>query len=91
LDIKAYLGAQKEQISRRTRQVKDFSVFDFSYIPEEPVMRDECKTLIDEMLHFDVSGIPNHQAIVGSRGSGKTLMVKYLQHVIPESTGLNVT
>lgn len=90
MDIKAYLQTQKEQIGQQSQQVKDYSVFDFNYIPEQPVMREECKVLIDEMLRFDISGIANHQAIIGSRGSGKTLMVKYLQRVIPEHTGLDV-
>ncbi|MBN2561390.1 MAG: orc1/cdc6 family replication initiation protein [Phycisphaerae bacterium] len=70
--------------------MKDFSVFDFHNIPDEPVMREEVTTLIDELLRFDLSGIPTHLAIIGSRGSGKTLMVKYLQRVIPESVDLEI-
>ena len=46
--------------------------------------------LIDDMLQFEVSGIPTHYAIIGSRGSGKTLTLKYLQRVIPEQTELEV-
>jgi len=42
------------------------------------------------MLRFDLSGIANHHAIVGSRGSGKTLMVKYLQQVMRQHTKLDV-
>jgi len=42
------------------------------------------------MLRFDISGIANHHAIVGSRGSGKTLMVKYLQQVMVRHADLDV-
>jgi len=91
MDIAAYLQEQKAQIGRESEQVKDFSVFDFNYIPEQPVMRDESKDLIQEMLRFDVSGVANHLAIIGSRGSGKTLLLKYLQKIIQNQTHLAVT
>jgi len=65
-------------------------VFDFSHIPQKPVLREECKVLADEMLRFDLSGIANHHVIVGSRGSGKTLMVKYLQRVMCRHTKLDI-
>ncbi|MCY2928872.1 MAG: AAA family ATPase [Planctomycetota bacterium] len=88
MDIAAYLRQQKEQIGHESRQVKDFSVFDFNYIPPQPVVRMECKELIDEMLRFEVSGIASHYAVIGSRGSGKTLMLKYLQRIMPGQTCL---
>jgi cell division control protein 6 len=53
-------------------------------------MREECKELIKEMLQFEISGVPNHQAVIGSRGSGKTLMLKYLQRIIPQQTSLEM-
>ena len=90
MDIAAYLEQQKRHIGREARSVRDFSVFDFDYIPQQPLMREEIKLLIDDMLRFEISGIPTHYAIVGSRGSGKTLTLKYLQRVIPGQTKLSV-
>ena len=90
MDIATYLQQQKDELGKETRRARDFSVFDFNYIPEQPVMREECKELIDEMLRFELTGLANHQAVVGSRGSGKTLMVKYLQQVMPGQTGLDI-
>ena len=90
MDIAAYLKQQKQHIGREARFVRDFSVFDFDYIPQQPLMRDECKLLIDDMLRFDISGIPTHYTIIGSRGSGKTLTLKYLQRVIPDQTNLSI-
>lgn len=53
-------------------------------------MRTECRGLINELLRFELSGVPNHQAVIGSRGSGKTLMVRYLQRVIPQHNGIEI-
>jgi len=89
MDIASYLQKQKAELGKQTKKVRDFSVFDFSYIPEQPVIRDECRELINEFLRFDLSGIGTHMAIVGSRGSGKTLMLKHLQQVVPKQTDLD--
>ena len=78
MDIATYLEQQKAELGKQTKQVRDFSVFDFSYIPEQPVVRDECKELIDEMLRFDLSSIGTHMAVIGSRGSGKTLRTQII-------------
>ena len=78
MDVRAYLRGRKEQLEEETGAVKDFSVFDFSYIPEHPLMRAEGKILIDALLRYDHTGIPKNLALFGSRGSGKTLMVRYL-------------
>ena len=90
MDVAIYLAKQRARLSERSGRVKDYAVFDFHYVPEQPLMRTECKQLIDEMLHFDLSGIPDHQAIIGSRGSGKTLAMKYLQRVLPGHTKLEL-
>ena len=85
-----FLHQERDKNSRRSSQIKDFSVFDFNYIPDEPIMRQECKHLIREMLQFEMSGIPTHQAVIGAKGSGKTLMLKYLQRIMNAETELNV-
>jgi len=90
LDIDAYLRNQKERMGKETEQVADPSIFDFNYIPDQPLMRDECKPLVDAMLRFDLTGIPTHLAVIGSRGSGKTLTLKFLQRIVPQQTGLSV-
>jgi archaeal cell division control protein 6 len=90
MDIAEYLRQQKEQLGRHTQVVKDFAVFDFDHIPDQPLMREEAKQLIDDLLRFEISGIPTHYAVIGSRGSGKTLTVKYLQRVIPSQADLSI-
>jgi archaeal cell division control protein 6 len=90
MDIAAYLRQQKEHLVAETRQVRDFSVFDFDHIPDQPLMRDEAKQLINDLLRFEISGIPTHYAIIGSRGSGKTLTLKYLQQTVPAQVPLEI-
>lgn len=90
MDIEDYLRRQRDQFAHGARHVQDFSVFDFNYVPDEPLMREECTRLIDALLRFDITGIPTHQVVIGSRGSGKTLTLKFLQRVIPTHTGLKI-
>jgi cell division control protein 6 len=90
MDIAAYLRQQKEHLGQQAKTVKDFSVFDFDYIPDQPLLRDEAKLLIDELLRFDITGIPTHYVVIGSRGCGKTLTFRYLQRVIPTHTNLQI-
>ena len=90
MDIASYLARQREQLDQESRLVKDFSVFDFHYIPDEPMMREESKTIIDELLRFDLSSVATHLAVIGSRGSGKTLTVRYLQRTVPQHTDLEI-
>ena len=74
-----FICGEKKTLTNNSEKIKDFSVFDFNYIPDEPFMREESKQLIREMLRFEMSGIATHQAVIGSKGSGKTLTLKYLQ------------
>ena len=89
MDISTYMDKQKQLVGDASKKIKDLSVFDFNYIPDQPVMREEAKALIDEMVQFEVTGLPDHHAVIGSRGSGKTLMLKYLQRVVPQHADLD--
>lgn len=90
MDISVYLQRQKNIVAQQTKAVKDFKVFDYNYIPDQPFIRSECKEIIDAMLRFDISGIATNYAIIGSRGSGKTLTMKYLSRIIPNQTGIDM-
>ena len=90
MEARPFVCKQREKENSSSRQVKDFTVFDFNYIPPEPPLREESKHLITEMLRFEMSSIATHQAVIGSKGSGKTLTLKHLQQVMNEETDLNV-
>jgi len=85
-----FIYQERKQNCTKSNRVKDFTVFDFNYIPEEPVLREESKHLIKEMLRFEMTGIPTHQVVLGSKGSGKTLTLKYLQKIMNAETDLEV-
>lgn len=90
MNIVSFLQQEKDRNARIRCLVKDFSVFDFSYIPNEPIMREESKYLIKELTRFEISGIPTHLAVIGAKGSGKTLTLKYLQGLLNSEGRLNV-
>jgi len=84
MEIQEYLNRRAEHLARHTRQIRDFRVFDFNYIPQKPLMREEVKPLIDGLLRYATTGIANHLLIFGSRGSGKTLMVSYVSQLLSD-------
>lgn len=90
MDVADYLRRQKEHLVEQAKLVRDFGVFEFDYIPDQPLMREEATRLMDEMLRFEISGIPTHHVLIGSRGSGKTLSVKFLQRIVTTHTDLVV-
>ena len=89
MDILEYLQHKEKRFEKRASRLRDLGVFDFNYVPERPVMRDELKPVIDALLRYEKTGIANHLLIVGSRGCGKTLSVLHLQRLF-ERRGLNV-
>jgi len=90
MNICDYYKKKKDSAGLKSCLVKDFSIFDFNHIPAQPLMREECRHLIDEMLRFEMSSIPTHQAVIGSKGSGKTLTLRYLQKLLTDETDLKV-
>jgi predicted AAA+ superfamily ATPase len=84
MKITDYLTRQARTLEETSRRIKDFRVFDFNHIPDEPLMREEAKPIIDAYLRYLKTGIANHLFIFGSRGSGKTLMIKYIQRLLSQ-------
>jgi archaeal cell division control protein 6 len=78
MEIEEYLHEKAKRLEKASRFIKDYRVFDFNYIPPQPLMREEVKPVADAILRYHRTGIPNNLLIVGSRGSGKTLLVRYL-------------
>lgn len=88
MDIQEYVARRENELSRSTGSIRDFKIFDFNYIPAKPLMREAVKPIADALLRYQKTGIANHLLVFGSRGSGKTLMVKYLTQLLGKS-GLN--
>jgi len=89
MDIAKYLSEKQKSLDRHADRILDFRVFDFNYIPQKPLMREEVKPLIDAILRYQKTGIANHTLILGSRGSGKSVLARYLMQVIGRPGPIN--
>jgi len=90
VDIDAYLERRIATLESTTEAVKDFRVFDFSYVPETPLLREEAKGIIDALLKYGKTGIPQNVVMFGSRGCGKTLLLRYLQRLMKDRLQLEI-
>lgn len=90
MKITDYLELQSRTLDESSRRIKNFRVFDFNHIPDEPLMRQEAKPIIDAYLRYLKTGIANHLFVFGSRGSGKTLMIKYIQRQLSKPGGADI-
>lgn len=84
MDIEQYLAATQSSLDKSKNRIQDFSVFDFNYIPEKPLMRQEVKPIIDALLRYQQTGIANNVLILGSRGCGKSVLAKYLMKLLSQ-------
>ena len=84
MEITDFVARQARLLDENSRRIRDFRVFDFNYIPERPVMRTEVKPIVSACLRYLKTGIANHLFIFGSRGSGKTLTIRYIQRLLAE-------
>jgi len=89
MDIDEYLHDKQQNLKKSTDRICDFQVFDFNYIPEKLLMRKEVKPIIDALLRYQQTGIANNALILGARGSGKSVMLKYLMKLMSKQQQLN--
>ena len=78
MDLREYIQQKSKKLETGSLYIRDYRVFDFNYIPQKPLMRDEIRPIADAILRYMTTGIPNHLLIIGSRGCGKTVLVKSL-------------
>jgi len=90
VDVEEYLKRRSASLERETKQIKDFRVFDFSFVPAKLLVRDEAKHLIDAMLKYARTSIPQNLVLLGSRGCGKTLLLRHLQRVLSAKLDIQV-
>ena len=90
MDIESYLTRRMAAMEGETAQVRDFRVFDFAWVPDKPLVREEAKPIIDALLTYARTGIPQNLVVLGSRGCGKTLLMRYLQRLLKERAGLEI-
>jgi archaeal cell division control protein 6 len=84
MDIEEYFQEKQQSLAASKSRIKNFEVFDFNYIPEKPLMREEVKPIIDGLLRYRQTGIANNILILGSRGSGKSVLARYLMNLMAQ-------
>lgn len=89
MDIQHYLFQKQRDLAQASRQIRDGRVFDFNYIPPKPLMREELKPVIEALVRYQQTGIANHLLILGSRGSGKSVLARALMHLLSPDQGLH--
>jgi len=89
MDIEKYLSERQERLDKSKDRIQNFDVFDFNYIPDKPLMREEVKPVIDALLRYQQTGIANNVLILGSRGSGKSVCAKYLMKILSQQGQMN--
>jgi Cdc6-like AAA superfamily ATPase len=89
MDIEQYVSERQKHLDKSKGQISNFEVFDFNYIPQKPLMREEVKPVIDSLLRYQQTGIANNVLILGSRGCGKSVLAKYLMKVLSQQGQLD--
>lgn len=89
MDIRQYLSERKASLDKSSERIRDFEVFDFNYVPDEPLMREEVKPVIDALLRYQQTQIANNVLILGSRGSGKSVLTRYLMKLLAKDGSLD--
>ena len=90
MDLKQYLSEQRSAFSKQAKNVVDYAIFDFNHVPNEPLVREEAKQIVNTLVRYEKTGIPTNLVIFGSRGSGKTLTLKYLAQLFKHDSSLKI-
>ncbi len=90
MDVREYIESRRSSFSKQTKSILDYSVFDFNHVPDRPLIRAESKQIIDSLIRYEKTGIPTNQVTFGSRGSGKTLTLKYLSRLMASDSALRI-
>ncbi len=84
MDIEQYVSHRQSLLDESNGRIQNYEVFDFNYVPEKPLMREEVKPVIDALLRYQQTGIANNALILGSRGSGKSVLARYLMRLLSD-------
>ncbi|MDI6451465.1 Cdc6/Cdc18 family protein [Anaerobaca lacustris] len=84
MDIDQYLSEKQAALDKGADRIRNFEVFDFNYVPEKPLMREEVKPVIDALLRYQQTGIANNVLVLGSRGSGKSVLARCLMNLMSQ-------
>lgn len=86
-----YYKVSRKLLERSRRLMKNPNVFDFNYVPKKVFIREELKAVMDSIVKFDHFKTPFNLFIYGSRGSGKTVLLKYLMNYLRKKIKTPIT
>lgn len=89
MTLSDFIDKRTDDLSKAGSNIKDYRVFQFDHVPKAPILRQEVEPVVDACLRYLSTKIPNHLFIFGSRGSGKTLIVKRLGELLLKRNSLN--
>lgn len=82
ISLDEYYKESRKSLRKSTKVIKNPNIFDFNYIPKGVFIRKEAKVIMDSIVKFDGLKAPFNLLIYGSRGSGKTVLLKYLMNYL---------
>ena len=88
MNIEQYVARRQKEVVKHGANIKDYEIFSLNYVPKRPLIRDEARQIIDNLVRYQETGIPRNLMVIGARGSGKTMSVKYLSRVFSQKFGL---
>jgi Cdc6-like AAA superfamily ATPase len=88
--LNQFIAEVEERQEKLRKAVRNSEVFDFNYIPQKIFIRQETRQIIENILSFESVGVPNNMFIYGARGSGKTVILKYLTSYLAAGRKLSV-
>jgi Cdc6-like AAA superfamily ATPase len=84
VNLDTYYTESRKVLERSAKRIKNPGVFDFNYLPKQVFVREEAKTIMDNIVKFDSLRVPFNLFIYEARGSGKTVLLKYLINYLKE-------
>lgn len=81
-EIQRILTRVREETKQDKKVIKKLQIFDFNYVPGKIFLRGEGELIVTNIVKFDELGTPFNLFIYGSRGSGKTVLLKYIQKTL---------
>ncbi len=88
--LSQFIQEATERQKKISKTVKNNEIFDFNHIPEKILIREEAKAIIENILSFQTLGTPNNMFIHGAKGTGKTLLAKYLAACKPLTESITI-
>ena len=90
VDLNDYLTQRRSSFSNLADSVIDYRIFDYNHLPDQPLVRDETRPIVDALVRYEKTGIASHLVIFGARGCGKTLTLNHLRRLFQQDDSVQM-